>query len=681
MASMPNPLLQLDLPLPFAVIQAAHVEEAVDQLLASAQKAIDAIVADKPKTYEASFAPLERATESLEPAVALIDHLESSATTPEFRQAYNAVQPKLSAFFSALRMNQALYFTLRDAAHAFGVESLDATAQRFVQKTLEEFRRQGAELEGKGKDELSQIDVALSECTTRFAQNLLDATRAYECWVEDEARLAGLPPFEREAARQRARDRGREAWLFTLAEPSLIAALTYLDDASLREAIWRAHQTRATQGEVDNRGLIARILELRQRKAALLGYSNFGDFVLADRMAKHAARAGEFIEALRQKTQPFFLQEKEALHAFRRSLEGDDAPELQPWDLGYYAEKQRRARYDLDEEELRPYFQVDRVLRGMFEIAGRLFALRVEETKAPTWHPDVRVFSLYDEGGRDPIALFFVDLFPRDDKRGGAWMAPLLTHAATPGARKPQVGVFCANLSSPTADRPALLSMREVETLFHEFGHLLHHSLSAVNVRSLAGTNVAWDFVELPSQIMENWCWEREALDLFARHYQSDAAIPDALFDKLQRSRTFRAASQMMRQLGFAALDLALHTRYEPARDGDVLHFARSVLQDYLPAPLPEDYAMIAGFGHLFASPVGYAAGYYSYKWAEVLDADAFERFRERGVFDRESGLAFRQIILQQGDSRDPAELYEAFRGRPPQSDALFARMGLQSAA
>jgi oligopeptidase A len=345
--------------------------------------------------------------------------------------------------------------------------------------------------------------------------------------------------------------------------------------------------------------------------------------------------------------------------------------------VAYYAEKQRAARYDFDEEALRPYFPLERAIAGLFELVERLYGIRVtEKTGVPAWDPAVHYYQVRDESGL-LLGGFYADWHPRENKRGGAWMDALITGGPMDGQFRPHLGLICGNLTPPVGGQPALLTHREVETIFHEFGHLLHHLLSQVGVRTLAGTNVAWDFVELPSQIMENWCWEREPLDLFARHWETGAPIPEDLFGKMKRARTFRAANAQMRQLGFGFIDLWLHTRYSPQADGDVLEYSRRILREFSPAPLPGDYAMPAAFTHLFASPVGYGAGYYSYKWAEVLDADAFTRFRERGVFSRETGEEFRRYILSRGDSEDPAELYRRFMGRDPDPRALLERLGL----
>jgi oligopeptidase A len=454
--------------------------------------------------------------------------------------------------------------------------------------------------------------------------------------------------------------------------------MTYLDDASIREQVYHAYQSRATADPHDNRSLITRILDLRKAKAKLLGFADFSDFVLEDRMAGKGARAQAFLEDLRAKTDAYFRRENEDLAAFRRTLEGPDAPALQPWDIAYYAEKLRKARYDLDEEMLRPYYPLDRVVAGMFETVQRLYGIRVvEKPGVPAWDPAVRYYQILDAGG-ELLGAFYADWFPRENKRGGAWMDAFITGQPTKSGFTPHLGLMCGNMTPPSGGKPALLTHREVETVFHEFGHLLHHCLSRVEVRSLSGTSVAWDFVELPSQIMENWCWEREAIDVVAGHWQTGDPLPEELFERLRRTRTFRAANAMMRQLSFGLVDLALHREYDAARDGDVIDYTRKLLQPFSPAPLPPTNAMIAAFTHLFANPVGYAAAYYSYKWAEVLDADAFTLFRKLGVFSREAGMRFRERILSRGDSEDPAELFRGFLGRDPDPAALLERAGLQ---
>ena len=673
-----NPLTQIRFRIPFDEIRPEHVEPAIDQLIAKARERIDAIAADESeRTFENTLLALDDATEALSFAMGIVGHLEGVRTTDELRKAYNAVQPKSAAFFASIPLNEALYQQIKRYAETDEAKSLEGLRARYLQKTLDDFRRSGAELDAAGKKRLEQINVELTELTTKFGQNVLDATNAFELIVTEESRLQGLPDSAIEAARESAKAKGKEGWRFTLQGPSYIPVMSYLDDRTIREKLWKAYNTRASGGEHDNRELIPKILELRKEKAQLLGYETFADLNLEDRMAKSGAKAQEFLRDLRARTEQAFKKENENLRTFRMSIEGPAAVHMEPWDIGYYSEKLRKSQYDFDDEDLKPYFSYEAVKQGMFELANRLYGIQVKlEEDLPGWHPDVQAYRVEDEDGSH-LGSFYADYFPRDDKRPGAWMDSFVTGRKTRGGWEPHLGLMCGNLNPPVGDKPALLTHRDVETLFHEFGHLLHHLLTRVEIRALAGTHVAWDFVELPSQIMENWCWEREALDLFARHWETGELIPDELFQKLKRARNFRAANGQMRQLSFGTLDLALHIDYDPVRDGDPVKYVRKIHQDFSPVPLPKKYSMLTAFGHLFGDPVGYGAGYYSYKWSEALDADAFTRFAKEGVFSREVGMAFRDAILSRGDSDDPEELFRRFMGRDPDPEALLVRLGL----
>lgn len=676
--SIVNPLLEIQFQVPFDQIRAEHVEPAIQKLLEESRKNQAELAASTgPRTFENTLLALEAITEKLDWAMNVVRHLESVATYPELRAAYNAVQPEVSLFYTNIVLDPGIWRILKEYAETEEAKSLKGVRARFLKKTLDGFRRSGAELDDAGKKRLQEIEVELAQSTTKYAENVLDSTNAFELVITDETKLAGLPPSAIEAAAESAKSKNLDGWRFTLQAPSYTAVLTYMDDRAVRETMYRAYTTRATSGVHDNRGLMLRILELRSAKAHLLGYRNFADLVLEERMAKNGERAFEFVRELHGRTEAFFHKENSELEAFRRQFEGAEATGMQPWDIAYYAEKQREALYEFDEEALRPYFELDAVVSGMYDLVSRLYGIRVKaEHGAPGWDPAVRTYSILDENGTK-LGSFYADWFPRENKRGGAWMDALLTGGPKPDDFKPHLGLICGNLTPPVGDKPSLLTHREVETVFHEFGHLLHHCLSQVEIRSLAGTNVAWDFVELPSQIMENWCWERPSLDLFAHHYKTGEPLPEDLFEKMKRAKTFRAANAQMRQLSFATTDLALHTLYSPDKDGDVVEYARKLMEPFAAAPLPQDYAMIASFTHLFASPVAYAAGYYSYKWAEVLDADAFTRFQEQGIFSREIGTQFRDRILARGDSEDPADLYRSFMGRDPDLSALLRRAGL----
>lgn len=669
-----NPLLIQRMPIQFDRVKAEHVEPATEVLLEQMKRRIDDLADPRvPRTYDEIILGLDTVTEPLDFAMSVVRHLESVATYPEFRTAFNAVQEPVSQFYTSIPLNERLWSAVKSVSENTRPEELAPVHRRLLQKTVTGFRRAGADLDEAGKAKLEELDVALTKVTTKFSQNVLDATNAYERILTDEAQLAGLPESARMAARESARVKGKDGWRLTLQGPSYTAALTYLDDRTIRQELWEASNRRATAGELDNRELITEILRLRREKAQLLGYRDFADLVLEERMAHTGAEAQAFLEDLERKTRPHFERENATLADFGREL---GYQKIEPWDVGYLAEKLRRSVYDFDEEELRPYFELDRVVAGMFDIFSRVLDIQViEEQDVPGWDPAVKYYRIQDVSSGLLLGGFYTDWFPRENKRGGAWMDSLVT--GHPDEERPHLGLIAGNLTPPVNEIPSLLTHREVETIFHEFGHLLHHGLSRVPVRTLSGTNVPWDFVELPSQIMENWAMEQDALHLFARHYQSGEPIPEALFAKMRRARTFRSANMQMRQLGLGTVDLKLHREFDPQSGEDVMAFSRDILAHFTAAPLPPSYGMIASFTHLFASPVAYGAGYYSYKWAEVLDADAFTRFRQEGIFNSETGADYRRHILERGDSDDPAELYRTFMGRDPEASALLERLGL----
>ena len=673
-----NPLLEVRFPIPFDSIKAEHVEPAVATLLEQMKGRLKDLGGKRTKrTYDGVLLKLDTMTEPLDYTMAVVRHLESVATTPKLRAAYNNVQEPVSEFYTSIALDSEAWAAVKTVSASEEAKTLSLVHKRFLEKTVSGFRRAGADLDEAGKKKLEELDVALTKATTKFSENVLDATNAFELLITDEARLSGLPETAKTAARENAATKGKDGWRFTLQSPSYVPALTYLDDRVIRQELWEASNCRATTGDYDNRPLLTEILRLRREKARLLGYDDFADLVLEERMAHAGAQAQQFLEELQHKTEAYFRRENEELRAFGRTIGYE---ELQPWDVAYVAEKLRVKLYDFDEEELRPYFELDRVVAGMFEIFGRLLAIAVvEEPNVPGWDPAVKYYRVEDSATGEFLGGFYSDWFPRENKRGGAWMDSLIT--GDPDEKRPHLGLICGNLTPPTREAPSLLTHREVETIFHEFGHLLHHTLSRVPVRTLAGTNVPWDFVELPSQIMENWCMEREALGLFARNYQTGEPIPEDLFERVRRARTFRSASGQMRQLGLGLVDLKLHREYDPERDGDVLQYARRIMEPFTAVPLPADYGMLASFTHLFSSPVAYGAGYYSYKWAEVLDADAFTRFQREGIFNAQTGQAYRRYILERGDSEDPSQLYRQFMGRDPDSNALLERLGLREAA
>ena len=677
--SVANPLLQPQFDIPFDKIQASHVEPGLDQLIENAKLNIDQIINQpSPRTWNNTMAAYDVATEGLDWAITIVRHLESVATTPEMRAAVNISQPKVSAFYSSISLNEGLYKALKDYAATDEASTLTGVRKRYLEKTLDGFRRAGAELGSVGKARLAEIDVELSKLTMKFSENVLDATNDFELVVTDETQLAGLPPSAVAAAKQSAESKGVEGWRFTLQAPSFTAVTNYLDNRQIREKVARGFYSRGTQEDRDNRPIVTHILELRREKANLLSYKNFADMVTADRMAKSGDSALAFIESLQERTRPFWEQENRELEAFRFQITKESEGPMQLWDISYFAEKMRAQQMDFNEEELRPYFPLPQVLKGMFEIFGELFGINVlRRENVPVWHPDVESYAIYDRTSGELMGCFYSDMFPRETKRGGAWMDGFSLGRPTANGWTPHLGLICGNMTPPLDGKPALLTHREVETVFHEFGHLLHHCLTRVEVRGLAGTNVAWDFVELPSQILENWCVEEKALNLFARHYETGEPLPNALLKKLQDSKKFRSASAQMRQVSFSTIDLSLHIKYNPEVHGDPITYSSHILADCLPVPLPKGHAMIASFTHLFSSPVGYGAGYYSYKWAELLDADAFSRFHKEGVLNSQTGRAFRDQILSKGNSEEPIQLYQQFMGRQPDPEAMLVRLGL----
>jgi len=659
--------------------------------MAHAQAAIAAIATRDfaTLTYDNTFLALERATEELNFAWGKVTHLQSVADSPALRDAHNALLPAVSAFFARIPLNPELWTRLKTFADSSVAAALTGIHRRFIDETVEEFRQAGADLPEAQRARLEALQTELAEITQKYGDNVLDATNARELVVTDEARLRGLPAHAIATAKRSAEGKNlgspeNPAWRFTLHMPSQEPVMTYADDESLRQEMWTASTSVGAQAPHDNAALVQKIIALRDEKARLLGKAHFADLVLARRMAGSGERALAFIGDMRDRAHAAFVGECAELEEFKAKQTGAPRSVLKAWEVGYWAEKLRQERYDFDDEVLRPYLPMDRVISGLFQLAERVFGLRITEApvgKIDVWHPEVKFYDLHGADGRH-LGSFYADWYPREPKRGGAWMGYLVTGGPQPdGSRAPHLGYICGNLTPPAEGKPALLAHDEVETIFHEFGHLLHHLLGEVEIKSLNGVNVAWDFVELPSQIMENWCWERESLDLFARHHETGKAITDEIFAKMTAAKNFRSACATIRQVQLAKMDLLLHVRAPEFVDGDIEAKARALVADCMVPTEPAGRTIVKRFGHLFSDPVGYAAGYYSYKWAEVLDADAFTRFKREGVFNAKVGAEFVQHILSQGNSAEPAELYRRFMGRDPDLAALLARNGLTSAA
>ncbi len=670
-----NPLLFDGFRIPFHRMRASHVDPGIRTVLARGNERLEAMATDSsPPTWATVMEPLDAMTRWVAEHVTPASHLVAVAETPELTAAYNAVLPEISSFWTRLSIHQGLWALVRAYADTDEAAALDPLRTRHLEKTIRAFRRAGADLDDEGRARLETLKVELSKLEQKFSENVLDATAAFELEVTDEDRLAGIPEGPRNRYRKAARDRERKGWLLTLDYPSVEPVLKYADDRALRQEVYRAYTTRCRAGKFDNRQLIVRILSLRQEISDLLGYPSYPDYVLEERMARSGERARSFEEDLAAKTRPFWEADVEALRAHAAELGLD---RLRPWDVSYVAEKLRKERYDIDDETLRPYFPLERVQEGLFEIVRRVFGVHVHEKDIEeVWHPDVRYYELVHEDGTE-LGAFYTDWFPRKEKRQGAWMNDFISGGPRPdGGFDPHLGTICGNFTPPEDERPALLNHREVQTIFHEFGHLLHHCTSDVPVRARAGINVAWDFVELPSQLMENWTREREALDLFARHWETGEPLPEELFRRMLAARRFMGGWGQMRQLSFGTVDLALHTDFAPrAAEADAEEAMGFGREQFLPFSIDEEFAdhhILTSFSHLFSG--GYAAGYYSYLWSEVLDADAFGRFQEEGIFNRETGQAYMDAILSRGDSEDPEELFRRFMGRDPDPEALIRR-------
>ena len=667
-----NPLLTGERPIPFDRIGPEHVVPAIREALSRATAELEAVIAlsHGERTYANTVHELEEVGERVGDVVRPVAHLHSVMSTPELREAYESVLPEVSAFFARIPLDARLWEAVKAYAASGEARSLTGVRARHLEKVVRSFERAGADLPPAQKTRVEALRVELSRISTEFSNHVLDATNAWELVITDEAELEGLPESALAQARAAAQARGIDGWRFTLQFPSYQPFMQYAARRDLRRRMHEAYMNRASSGEHDNRPLVRRILELRRELAGILGFAHYADLVLEESMAGTGARAIAFEEDLTARTRPVWLAEMAHLEAFaREELQIDP---MEPWDVQYVTERLRLARYDYDAESLRPYFPLDRVLEGLFEITRHVFGVQVRPRELrQVWHPEVRFYDVLDEDGT-LLGGFYVDWFPRESKRGGAWMNGLKIGGPRPHGWEPATALIAANVSPPEGGRPALLTRREVETVFHEFGHLLHHVLSRVEVSALAGTRVPSDWVELPSQIMENWTWERPALDLFARHWETGEPIPEELFRKMTAARTYTGAWHQMRQLGFGTLDLDLHVRFDPATDGDPIERSREVMGRFHTHPRFAQDHFVASFSHIFSG--GYAAGYYSYLWSAVLEADAFTRFQREGLFSREVGRDFVEHVLSQGDAEDPAELFRRFMGRDPDPEALLRR-------
>ena len=661
-----------------------------------AEQAIAAICEVQQPTYENTFAALEQAGAALSRGWQRLTHLRSVMDAPELRAAIAELMPAVVEHSMSIPLNARLYAVLKHAAEQPWVQELTPVRRRFISETLADFKENGAELPDERKNRISEISTQLATLSQTFGERVLDSTNAWEYVTADPAEIAGLPPSATEAARQDALAKGhgtpeQPQWRFTLQFTSVQPVLTYAENEGLRRRIWEGLQTKGA-GAYDTQELIHDILRLRAEKAAILGYGCYADYVTARRMAGSGHTALSFINRLHDQVEQAYRAEQEAVRRFAEEHTGRDIPLMNPWDVSYWTEKRRKELYDFDAEELRPYFPMEGVLKGMFAIYEGLYGIRI--TELPTacrkggeplpegavevWHPEVLFFEVHDEQSGEHLGSFYADWYPRETKRAGAWM-DCLTCGCPPvdgKERKPHLALMCGNMSRPVGDKPALLDHQEVETVFHEFGHLLHQLLSDVEVQQLAGCNVAWDFVELPSQINENWTWESEALDRFARHWQTGQPLPAETKEKMLAARNYGSATFFMRQLSFGKIDLELHVNTADYVGRDIEEVDSSVLAAYRVPLSVQGKSVLRCFSHIFDG--GYEAGYYSYKWAEMLEADAFSRFRDEGIFNPRTGRDFRRCILSRGNSRPAAELFRDFMHREPDSTALLTRSGIE---
>ncbi|MDR9392115.1 MAG: M3 family metallopeptidase [Trueperaceae bacterium] len=667
-----NPLLTPAGVPPFDAIRAEHVRPAVDAALADADAALDAIRrAEPPYRYDDLLGALDRLDQRLSRVTHAAAHLNAVRQDAAFREAWSGVLPDLAAFDARREADPDVYRVLRAYAASDEGRALDGERARYLDLTLDAMRRAGAAADADVRARVEAIRAELADLAQRFQNHLLDGVNAYAHDVTDPARLAGLPDGVVRRAAAAAEAAGVEGWRFTLQPPSLGPVLQHAEDRALRRTLYDAAQARGTGEGRDNRPLVGRILALRRELAHALGYAHFADLQLADRMAGDGATAQAFEADLWRRVEPHLRDEVDELAHAATERWGYDR--LEPWDVAFLQERLRQERFDLDPEALRPYFALDRVLDAAFDLAHALYGLTVRPGDARhAWHDDVRAFDAVDEDGVHR-GTFFVDPFPRDDKRGGAWMMPLVTGGPRPdGGFDPHVAAIAANLTPGDATTPSLLTHREAETVFHEVGHLLHHLLGHVETRSLSGIRVAWDFVELPSQLLENWLYDDAALARIARHADTGAPLPPEVRANLRAARTFGGAWQMARQLSLGTVDLALHVAYDPATDGDPVAWGRTVMAPFQIRPDAGNEGLLPAFQHVFAG--GYAAGYYSYLWSEMLDADVFTRFEAAGPFDAATGRAFRDAVLAPGATRPPDALVRAFLGRDPDATAMLRR-------
>jgi Zn-dependent oligopeptidase len=673
-----NPLLEkFNTPFetaPFHLIENDHYLPAVQEAIKLAKEEIEAIKNSPLPDFDNTIAALDLAGEKLNIISSIFFNLNSAETNDTIQALAREISPLLTAHSNDILLDEELFSRIQQVYEQRHSISLTEEQKTLLDKTYKAFVRNGAKLNDTQKVRLREIDKELSQLSLKFGENVLAETNKYELVVEKEEDLAGLPDAVKEAAAQTAEEKGKPGkWVFTLAYPSYIPFMTYSEKRELRKELFIAYNTKSCKGdELDNKQHIKDMLRLKNERANLLGYARYSDFVLEERMAKSAPKVMEFLQNLLEKAKPKALEEMAELAAFAKELDGLE--ELEKWDFSYYSEKLKKQKYEVDDELLRPFFKLENAIQGVFTTAEKLFGIRfIENPDIPKYNDAVTTYEVQDMIGNH-VAVFYADFFPRPGKRNGAWMTSYRGQKIIKGVdHRPHVSIVC-NFTKPTKTKPSLLTFNEVTTLFHEFGHALHGMLAKGNYESISGTSVYWDFVELPSQIFENWCYEKECLDLFARHFESGEPISEDLIQKIKNAANFHQGYQTVRQISFSLLDMAYHGS-DPSGITEIPAFEKEIMSKTNLLPEVEGTLMSTSFSHIFQG--GYAAGYYSYKWAEVLDADAFELFLEKGIFDEETANSFKNNILAAGGSEHPSILYKRFRGREPKPEALLKRAGL----
>lgn len=669
-----NPLLKAFEEAPFSKIKDAHFKPAIEAAIETARHEIDKITTqDETPSFDNTIAALDFSGQHLSRVTSIFFNLNSAETTPQIQKIAQEVSPLLSKFSNDLLLNEALYQRVKVVYNKKKSLSLTAEQQTLLEKTYKNFTRNGAGLPKEKQDRLRQIDEALSKLSLKFGEHVLAETNAYTLHLTEEKEVSGLPESAKKAAAALAKKRGESGYIFTLQYPSYLPFMKFADNRELRKTLAIAAGAKAFQdNDHNNEQVVLDIVKLRYERAQLLGYDNHAHFVLEERMAKTPEKVQVFLEDLLAKSKPAAEREFEELEAFAKAEDGID--QLQKWDKAYYAEKLKKKKFDLDDEDLKPYFKLENVIDGAFLVAKKLYGLAFKEVQdVDKYHEEVKTYRVYDADDKY-VALFYADFHPREGKRGGAWMTTYRDQLIKDGHnQRPHVSNVC-NFTPSTEAEPSLLTFTEVTTLFHEFGHGLHAMLANTTYPSLSSPNVLWDFVELPSQVMENWCYEPEALQLFARHYQTDAVIPEELIEKIKAAANFNEGMFTVRQLSFGLLDMAWHA-VNPSEISDIKAYELKAFQPTQLFPDIPNNCMSASFPHIFQG--GYSAGYYSYKWAEVLDADAFAYFKENGIFNADIAAKFKEHILSKGGTEDPMVLYQRFRGQAPNPDALLKRAGL----